>query len=228
MMLDDAREVVGAALILAGYSANDFSSEALAKAEQNLIDWDQNISQYHSDAYKNDVPQGEVWIAQAYNGDALQVIREFPKLRFALLEEGATYWIDSFVMLKNAENKDMAYKFLNFLMEPEIAARNAEWVEYATPNLTAYKEFVDEDSKNNELIYIPDDYLVSCYPIKYLGEDVTKISALYEKICLNSEYVKKDIDTEKPLRKTFEMNKIVYLLILVAILIPIFLRKKRR
>ena len=38
-----------------------------------------------------------------------------------------------------------------------------------------------------KLIYIPDDYLVTCYPIKYLGEDITKISALYEKICLNSE-----------------------------------------
>ncbi len=219
MMLDDAREVVGAALISAGYSANDFSSIALSKAEQHLIEWDKNISQYHSDAYKNDVPQGEVWIAQAYNGDALQVIREFPKLKFALMDEGATYWIDSFVMLKNAENKELAYKFLNFLLEPEIAARNAEWVEYATPNLTAYNDFIDEESKNNDLIYIPEEYLVNCYPIKYLGANVLSISSLYEKICLNSENRR----SEKS-----GMNKVVYLLILVAIFIPIILRKKKK
>ena len=219
MMLDDAREVVGAALISAGYSANDFSSIALSKAEQHLIEWDKNISQYHSDAYKNDVPQGEVWIAQAYNGDALQVIREFPKLKFALIDEGATYWIDSFVMLKNAENKELAYKFLNFLLEPEIAARNAEWVEYATPNLTAYNDFIDEESKNNDLIYIPEEYLVNCYPIKYLGANVLSISSLYEKICLNSENRR----SEKS-----GMNKVVYLLILVAIFIPIILRKKKK
>lgn len=219
MMLDDAREVVGASLILSGYSANDFSPNALRKAEETLISWDQNISQYHSDAYKNDVPQGEVWIAQAYNGDALQVIREFPNLRFALLEEGATYWIDSFVMLKNAENKEMAYKFLDFLMEPEIAARNAEWVEYATPNITAYNNFVDEESKNNELIYIPDEYLVSCYPIKYLGADITKISAIYEKICLNSEY---RMDEKSGMGAAGNVGAIV------AILIIVFLIRKKK
>ncbi len=219
MMLDDAREVVGAALIASGYSANDYSEEALKKAEEKLIIWDSNISQYHSDAYKNDVPQEEVWIAQAYNGDALQVIREFPNLKFALMQEGGTYWIDSFVMLKNAENKDLAYKFLNYLMDPEIAARNAEWVEYATPNLTAYNNFVDEESKNNHLIYIPEEYLNKCYPIKYLGENVTNISSLYEKICLNSD----NIESEKS-----GMNKIIYLLILVAVFIPIFLRRLRK
>lgn len=218
MMLEDAREVVGAALISAGYSANDFSVQALKAAEKNLIIWDHNISQYHSDAYKNDVPQGEIWIAQAYNGDALQVIREFPKLRFALMEEGSTYWIDSFVMLKNAENKELAYEFLNFLMEPEIAARNAKWVEYASPNLTAYNEFVDEESKSNELIYIPAEYLTTCYPIKYLGADIVNISSLYERICLNSENRRSE--------KT-GMNKLVYLLIIVAIIIPIVIRKKK-
>ena len=219
MMLDDAREVVGAALIASGFSANDFSDIALEKAEKTLISWDRNISQYHSDAYKNDVPQGEVWIAQAYNGDALQVIREFPNLKFALMKEGGTYWIDSFVILKNAENKDMAYKFLNFLMEPEIAARNAEWVEYPSPNLTAFNEFVDEESKNNQLIYIPNQYLDRCYPIKYLGANVTNISSLYERICLNSENRREEKSG---------MNKIVYLLILVAVFIPILLRKKRK
>lgn len=219
MMLDDAREVVGAALIASGYSANDYSAQALKSAEEKLILWDRNISQYHSDAYKNDIPQEEVWIAQAYNGDALQVIREFDHLKFALMEEGGTYWIDSFVLLKNAENKDLAYKFLDFLMEPEIAARNAEWVEYASPNLTAYNDFVDEETKSNELIYISDSYLDRCFPIKYLGENVTNISSLYERICLNSENRR----SEKS-----GMNKIIYLLILVAIFIPIILRRLRK
>ena len=94
MLLDDAREVVGAALILSGYSANDFSDKALEKAEKTLISWDRNVSQYHSDAYKNDVPQGEVWIAQAYNGDALQVIREFPKLRFCSFTKRGSNLLD--------------------------------------------------------------------------------------------------------------------------------------
>lgn len=218
MMLDDAREVVGAALILAGYSVNDFSDEALKAAEKILREWNSNISQYHSDAYKNEVPQGDVWVAQAYNGDALQVMREFPNLRFALMKEGTSYWIDSFVMLKNAENKEMAYNFLNFLMEPEIAARNAEWVEYPTPNLTAFNEFVDAEEKENELIYISDDYLASSQVIKYLGADVLNIASLYENICLISTTTSS---------KRSAVNKIIFLAIITAILIPVIIKRRK-
>lgn len=218
MMLDDAREVVGAALIVSGYSANDYSADALAAAEVELTAWDSNIAQYHSDAYKNDVPQGEIWIAQAYNGDALQVIREFPHLKFGLMEEGTTYWIDSFVILKNAENKEMAHKFLNFLMEPEIAARNAEWVEYPTPNLTAFANFVDEETKNNELIYITDEYLAQCHPIKYLGAKVLGIASLYESICLNSSTTS---------NKRRAINKAIFLAIIAGILIPVVINRRK-
>lgn len=218
MMLDDAREVVGAALILAGYSVNNFSEEALKAAEKILKEWNNNVAQYHSDAYKNEVPQGDIWIAQAYNGDALQVIREFPNLRFALMKEGTSYWIDSFVMLKNAENKEMAYNFLNFLMEPEIAARNAEWVEYPTPNLTAFNEYVDEEDKKNELIYISDEYLASSHVIKYLGADVLNIASLYENICL--------ISTTSNSKRS-AVNKVIFLAIVAAIIIPIILKRRK-
>ncbi len=219
MMLNDAREVVGAALIVSGYSVNDFSPEAIEKAKDVLVKWDDNISQYDSDAYKNDVPQNEVWIAQAYNGDALQVIRDYPNLKFSLPKEGGTYWIDSFVMLKNAENKDMAYKFLNYLMDPEIAARNAEWVEYPTPNKSAYDNFVSEESKNNENIYVSQSYLDKCYPINFLGEDVIGISNLFERICLN-------VESSKDKKSTNMLP--IWIAIFVAVFIPIIAKKKRK
>ena len=183
-MLDDAREVVGAALIYNGYDLNDSSVMALAAAEKTLAQWDKNITQFDSDSYKNEVPDGTTWLAQAYNGDALQVIDNSPDLGFILPVEGASLWMDNIVMLKSSNNKELAYKFINFLLDADIGKRNTEYCLYATPNKAA-GNLLPETLKNNTLIYPGDEYLNKCYMINALGEDVKKIDKLFEAIKLN-------------------------------------------
>ena len=219
MMLDDAREVVGAALIATGSDVNDYSEQSLLRAQKILKVWDKNIAGYHYEEYKKEISSSKIWIAQAYNGDALRLVKEYPNLKFSLMKEGSTFRIDSFVMLKNAENRDMAYKFLNFLMEPEIAARNASWVEYPTPNKTAYDNFVSEEEKNNEVIYISEDYLNRSFPIKYLGDNVVSIRSMYEKICLNSGDNKRESKRRSPMIP-------IAAALFVAVLLPMIRRKK--
>ncbi|MDD2331132.1 MAG: spermidine/putrescine ABC transporter substrate-binding protein [Candidatus Cloacimonetes bacterium] len=183
-MLDDAREVVGAALISAGYDPNDVSQPALSAAASILESWDANITQFDSDSYKNEVPDGTTWIAQAYNGDALQVLAENEGVSFFLPGEGASLWIDSVVILKSSKNKDLAYKFIDFLLDAENAKINAEYTSYPTPNLRAY-ELLDEEVKSNPLIYPDSAYLDKCYMLKFLGEDVKRIDAIFEQIKTN-------------------------------------------
>lgn len=180
-MLDDARSVVGAALIYAGYGFNDMSADALAHAKTVLLEWDKNISQYDSDSYKNEIQDGTTWIAQAYNGDAQQVMNENENVGFVLPREGAELWIDSFVMLKNAEHKDLAYKFINFLLDAEVAKENAEYVEYAVPNDAAYA-LLDEETKTDTLTYPSQEYLEKCYILKNVGEDITELNKIWEEI----------------------------------------------
>ncbi len=183
-MLDDAREVVGAALIYNGYDLNDTSDAALAAAEKTLAEWDNNITQFDSDSYKNEVPDGTTWLAKAYNGDALQVIDNSPDLGFILPVEGASLWMDNIAMLKSSNNKELAYKFINFLLDADIGKRNTEYCLYATPNKAA-GNLLPETLKNNTLIYPGDEYLNKCYMINALGEDVKKIDKLFEAIKLN-------------------------------------------
>ncbi|HPF29006.1 MAG TPA: spermidine/putrescine ABC transporter substrate-binding protein [Lachnospiraceae bacterium] len=115
-MLDDPREVIGSALVCLGFDANDTSDEALLKARELLLKWDKNITQYDSDSFKNEIQDGTTWIAHSYNGDALQIMEENSEIGFVLPVEGSTLWIDSMVILKNAENKDMAYEFIDFIL----------------------------------------------------------------------------------------------------------------
>lgn len=181
-MLDDSRSVVGAALIAAGYKFNDMSPEALAKAREILLQWDKNVAQYDSDSYKNEIQDGTVWIAQAYSGDALQIMNQNSNIGFVLPKEGAEMWIDSWVILKNSENKDLAYKFINFILcDAKNAKRNAEFVQYATPNAEAFKMLPNE-VKTNSTIYPPKEYMDKCEPLKFVGEKIVNLSKVWDEI----------------------------------------------
>lgn len=180
-MLDDAREVIGAALLYAGYDVNDTSQEAMDKAGEILSAWDNNITQFDSDSYKNEVQDGTSWLAQAYNGDALQLMSNNADLGFFLPKEGSCLWMDSVVILKSSKNKDLAHKFIDFLLDAENARANAEHTQYATPNKVA-KDMLSPEIVNNSLIYPSPAYLEKCFMIEYLGEEIKKIDALYEQI----------------------------------------------
>ncbi|HNX38473.1 MAG TPA: spermidine/putrescine ABC transporter substrate-binding protein [Candidatus Cloacimonadota bacterium] len=180
-MLDDAREVVGAAMILAGYNLNDTSETAMKAAKAILAGWDNNITQFDSDSYKNEVPDGTTWLAQAYNGDALQQMASNPDLGFSLPKEGTSMWMDNMVILKSASSKELAYKFLDFLCDPEVARINAEYTQYATPNKVA-SDMLSPEIRNNPLIYPDKTYLDKCFMIEFIGDKLKAIDSAYEQI----------------------------------------------
>ena len=92
--------------------------------------------------------------------------------------------MDNIAMLKSSTNKELAYKFINFLLDKDNAKRNAEYTQYATPNKAA-GAMLDDAVKSNKLIYPDPQYLTKCYMIKALGDEVKKIDALYEAIKMN-------------------------------------------
>ncbi len=183
-MLDDAREVIGAALIYRGFSVNDTSLEALEAAHDALKVWDSNITQFDSDSYKNEVQDGTTWLAQAYNGDAMQLMADNADLEFILPKEGAAMWMDNMVMLKSSQQKELAYAFMNFMLDAENAKRNSEYTMYPSPNRAAMK-MMGEEFMNNPIINPDDEYLDKCYMIEYLGEAIRSIDHIYESIKMN-------------------------------------------
>jgi len=180
-MLDDIGEVMGAALIYNGYNANDFSDEALVKTRETLLRWDKNVVQFDSDSFKNEIQDGTIWFAHAYNGDAYQVMNENPDVGFALPKEGSTLWVDCLSIPKNSENKELAHKFINFLLDEEVALQNAEYVMYATPNLAAY-HLLSEDMKENTNIYLTQEYLDKSYFLKNIRDGILKHDEIWQEI----------------------------------------------
>jgi len=179
--LDDLREVIGIALLYNGFNPNDHSPVALATARATLLQWNNSIAQFDSDSFKNEIQDGTIWLGMAYNGDALQVMSENDDIGFALPREGSTLWIDFLCIPSNSQNKELAHRFINFLLEEQVALINAEWVMYATPNKAAYL-LLPEEIRNNHNIYPSDEYLERSYLIKHIGDNILRMDEIWQEI----------------------------------------------
>jgi spermidine/putrescine transport system substrate-binding protein len=82
---------------------------------------------------------------------------------------------------KGAKNEALAYEFINFLLDPEIAARNANFVHYASPNATA-KDKMDSELLEDPSVYPPQEVLDRCHWLKDRGADIVKIEKVWQEV----------------------------------------------
>lgn len=152
-MLDDERETPGAALKYLGKSLNDTEAADLKAAEDLLKQQKESIAAYNSSDVNRKLASGEYVIAHAWSGMAMQARNglgdEFsgnPDIKFVMPKEGGMIWMDNLTILKDSPNAYTAHVFMNYLMQPDIAARNTEYIGYLTPNKDA-EPMLSEDVK---------------------------------------------------------------------------------
>jgi spermidine/putrescine transport system substrate-binding protein len=142
-MLDDPRESPGAALVYRGKSINDTDKTDLDAAQQLLVEQKPFVSAYDSANVNLKLATEEIVAAHAWSGATAQAINGIgdkpgnPNIAFVIPKEGGTIWQDNLTVLKESPNKYTAFVFINFLLRPDIAARNADYVLYLTPNKAA-------------------------------------------------------------------------------------------
>lgn len=152
LMLDSSRQSIGIALLKLGYSINSTSETELEEAKQLLIQQRPLVYAYQVDQIKEMMATGEAALAATYSGDAFYAVRENPGLKYVIPKEGTNLWFDSMVIPKDAVNKENAEAFINFLLDAEVAAQNAEYVAYSTPNVEA-KKYIVSDMKDSEIVF---------------------------------------------------------------------------
>ncbi|NJL60285.1 MAG: extracellular solute-binding protein [Desulfobacteraceae bacterium] len=158
LLTDDQREVFGMALKILGYSGNDKDPKHIEEAYQKLLELKPNIRLFASDSPKQPFLNKEVVIGMIWNGEIYMAAKENPKIKFIYPEEGVMLWVDSMTIPKGAKNVENAYKFINFILQPEIAKTISEGVGYASPNIEAVK-LMNPKVRNNKTVY-PDDDIV--------------------------------------------------------------------
>jgi len=133
-MLDDPEHNVAAALLRLGKPLNSLDDMDLADAQKLLMDQKSLIQAYTSDDYKERLIRGETWVALGWSGDLLQAKRENEKIRVLVPPTGTMIWMDGMAVAKDSKQKELAHAFIDFLLTPEVAVRNAVFVQYASPN----------------------------------------------------------------------------------------------
>lgn len=137
-LLDDIREVIGAGLMANGFRGSSTNPEEIEKAIETVISWRPNCRKFDAEGYKVDVAAKSTWVGHGYSTDATQVIvgdeeegrdgRPRPDIGFALPREGFSIAFDEMVVAKDAPNLDLAYKFINYIYEGEVAKKNMEFI----------------------------------------------------------------------------------------------------
>jgi spermidine/putrescine transport system substrate-binding protein len=180
-MLNDMRETIGAALKFLGKSINSTDEKDLEAAKTVVIGWKKNLAKFENEQYKTGLASSEFYVVHGYGGDLMQVQSENNDIEFAIPEEGTSVCFDDLVITKMAENVELAYKFINFLHDPQVASENTEFIKYLCPNKASYDKLPAE-IRNNQAIFLKPEIRANCEIIKDLGDNNPKYTRIWDQI----------------------------------------------
>ncbi len=176
-MLNDSRESIGAALKYLGYSLNTTDEAQLEEAKQVLLATKPYIYSYDSDQFEDLIAADEVIYGHGWSGDYFAAAVEDERIWYVIPEEGGVVWADNLCIPATSKNKSTAELFINFVLQPEIAAQITNFTWYGSP-VEAANEFIDPEILEEPAIYPSAETMERLEWIQDVGE----ATPLYERI----------------------------------------------
>ena len=170
IMQDSVRDAFMISLKRLGYSANSTDPDELEEPMKELKIQSKLNKAYAIDEVRDKMINGAAAIGVIYSGEYMYCKEENEDLAYVVPKEGSNIWYDGWVITKDSKNVENAYKWLNFICDPDVALANFEYIYYATPNVAA-QEMIDEDLLNDPGIFPDEDLIKKCEVYTYLGED---------------------------------------------------------
>jgi putrescine transport system substrate-binding protein len=161
MMLDAPEDILPGVLNYLRFDPDSKKQEDVQAAADALMKVRDTVRKFHSSEYINALANGDICVAVGYSGDVLQAKKRAVEagsgveIGYVIPREGALMWFDSLAIPADAEHAAEAHQLINYLMRPEVAAANTNFVRYASGNLAA-KAFVKPEILDDSGIY-PDE-----------------------------------------------------------------------
>jgi spermidine/putrescine transport system permease protein len=181
LMVDDVREAFGAVLKWKGKELNTKDPAVLRMAQQVLIDQKPLVRTYNASNFEDVLLSGDVWLAQGWNGQFAKVMALDPDLDYVIPKEGGSLFIDSLVIPASAPHPELAHAFIDFTLEPEIAAEICRTMRYSSPNRAALA-LLPPEIRNNAAIFPPQEVLARTELIEDLGETTLLYDRLWTEV----------------------------------------------
>jgi spermidine/putrescine transport system substrate-binding protein len=182
ILFDSEREMIGSVLKYLGKSVNTLDKADLeaasklliaAKGSKSFLGFEANVGG------KNKVVAGTAAVSLAYNGDAVKAMAENKDVVFANPVEGGVMWVDNLAIPAKAPNADLAHKFIDFILDPQVGARLSNFNQYATPN-AASMPFITPADVANPAIYPDSVTLSKLETVSDMGKDGRIYSELWK------------------------------------------------
>lgn len=159
-LLDDMREVMSSALGTLGFSQTEKDPNNISKAAELVKSWKKNIAKFDAESFGKGFANEDFWVVHCYPDNVLNELTPEQKkyTKFIIPKKGGTSYIDSFVILSSAPNKEAAYKFIDFIHRPDNYAIIVDYLQAPSINIPARKLrknkplYTIEDLKNTEIL----------------------------------------------------------------------------
>ena len=176
LMFNNSRDAIGIALKQLGYSYNTTDENQIKEAVDLLIQQKPLVQSYVMDDIFEKMQSGSAAIGAYYYGDFLTMQEVNPDLAFCLPEEGTNLYVDAMCIPKNAENKENAEIFINYMCSTQAGLKNCEEIWYSSP-LLSVREELDPEVSGDPYAYPDESILAQCESFKNLPADTL---ALYD------------------------------------------------
>ena len=181
LMFNNPRDAFAIAQFILGYDLNTTNKAHWDEASKLLISQKKYLQSYVMDEVYGKMETGEAAIAPYYAGDYLTMVENNEDLAFVYPKEGTNIFVDSICIPKNSKNFEAAMLFIDFLLEPDIALANAEYIGYASPH-TAVVENEEYYYYRNEILY-PDEATLP--KTQYFHDIASDIRNYYENLWID-------------------------------------------
>jgi len=184
-LLDSAQEMLSITLNYLGLDPNSTNPQDLRSAIDLLVKTKKRkncLGFKGGVGARNEVVAGTVHASIVYNGDALKAVGENPKkMGFVVPQEGTFMFLDCLAITSKAPNPDAAYKWMNWILEPEVGASISNFVLFATPNKESLR-FINKEDLNNPSIYPNKEVMDKLFYLKDPGANMKVLDQAWTRI----------------------------------------------
>jgi spermidine/putrescine-binding protein len=178
-LLREVVDLIGCTLIYLGKDPNSTAAADLAQVTDVLRSLKPRLRKFTSDTYKDELAAGELVMAQGYSGDIFQARDENDAIDYVIPKEGSLGWVDVMCVPKDAPHPINAAKFINYVLQPKVAARISKYVSYATP-VSMAKPLIPAEQTSDPRIYPPDSIKLAI--VTLTGDRIAKWQAVYDAV----------------------------------------------
>jgi putrescine transport system substrate-binding protein len=190
-VIDESMDILPAFVAYNGGDPANVTITDLEELDKTLAKVARYIKIISVDSYINNLSDGKYCVVFGYSGDTFEA-REAAKEKnsgtivYNVPKEGGLLWFDLIVIPGQSKNKDAAYKFLNYMMKPDVAAANTNFLQYANPVLTS-SQFIDPKLLNDPGLYPPQSVMKRLAVQPPLASDIeTELNRIWAKLSKDS------------------------------------------